>query len=633
MPIPGWWRRLLERISGRSVAASNALSRQPVATAPACNAAHRKSTQAGPPDFEHEMAVARDALAERDPKHAAFHLAGALFAEPTDADAIRLLDVAIESAGDDPLVIAPIGKDNWAALMAVRARILHKLGRTDEAIRLLNQVSGVVKVVSYWKWAIGWFDETELPGPISPTTAAGFVSSFISRFPGMVVTDTDGKQTLTEVRRTIDRIAAAFKFDESVRAMHAILVRKIGDPADAIAVAESAMTDTPGYTTAIAAAMAYDRAGQLADAIAMYHKAFNFNDSGDAVRADLAVLYMRTGDYVNCRKWNDQVLAITPSHPTAIPMKLFLAAAANHDLRGLTYLEKFVTDKPGSATARDLLTRLRPFESFLPEPDDAVVNGTRNMLAKHPGQTLTAAKWTLSAVEAPSALLSVALSGKTTLDQMELTVESVATPDPRKPRKPVKYQVWKYDGNRPFPAVAAPPTYVSDEIAKAAHRFFDADAWWNLAGRLAMHLGPAAIPPLLGVLVHPPAVPDGVPAWTWIRHVQTMTTFVLAQIDADPWPTSVRRDLITSLLRGPVDWITTAAITAVIQLARRTTDDAIRRELAALVEEAITEKPDAGHCCYLYAGLVAMERMPFHTPATREPWLRRRFLFESRNES
>jgi hypothetical protein len=112
-----------------------------------------------------------------------------------------------------------------------------------------------------------------------------------------------------------------------------------------------------------------------------------------------------------------------------------------------------------------------------------------------------------------------------------------------------------------------------------------------------------------------------------------MTTFVLAQIDADPCPTSVRRDLVLSLLREPVDWTTTAAITAIVQMVRRTIDEPTQRDIEALVEEAIDERPNAGHCCYLYAALIAMERMPFHTAATREPWLRRRFLFESRNDS
>ncbi len=422
------------------------------------------------------MMVARDALAERDPKHAAFHLAAALSAEPNDPDALRLLDVAIDFAGDDPLKIAPVGKDNWAALMAVRARVLQKLGQTEEAVNLLTQVTGVVKNVPYGKCALGWLDEIELPGPIRPKTAAAFVSGFVSRFPGMVVTDPDAVKTFTDIRPTIDRLAAAFQTDESVRAMHAILVRKIGDPVDAIAVAESAMNDAPGYTTAVAAAMAYARADRLADAIAMYHKAMAFNDRGDAVRADLAVLYMRTGDYANCRRWNDEVLAISPTHATALPMKIFLAAVANHDFRGLTYLEKFVADKPKSTTTRELLNRLRPFESFLPPPDDAVINGMRNLQAKNPGQILTATKWTLGAVVAPSALLSVALAGKSTLAEMILTVESIATPDPRKPRKPVKYLLWKYEGGKPVPAVPVPPAYVSDEIAKAAHRLFDADA-------------------------------------------------------------------------------------------------------------------------------------------------------------
>jgi len=152
-----------------------------------------------------------------------------------------------------------------------------------------------------------------------------------------------------------------------------------------------------------------------------------------------------------------------------------------------------------------------------------------------------------------------------------------------------------------------------------------------------------AILPLLGVMVRPPPAPDvagrlqprtafdvlssvtaGPPpqpekwmAWNWIRAVQFAATLVLSKWDGG-WVGSVRRKALLSLARGPVDWTTEAAITALGQVCREETLPAeAKEEIVAVLRELANALPDRGHCCYPYALAAAVMRLPFPTEQLR----------------
>ena len=92
-----------------------------------------------------EMEVAYRAVSEGDLPHAAFHAGAALFADPANRDAARLLEravAAMEEKGQDPLELAPLneGGQVYAGTVAARAYILAHLGRHHEAADLLPEV-------------------------------------------------------------------------------------------------------------------------------------------------------------------------------------------------------------------------------------------------------------------------------------------------------------------------------------------------------------------------------------------------------------------------------------------------------------------------------------------------------------
>jgi hypothetical protein len=73
------------------------------------------------PTPKEDKEIARRVMAEGDLRHAAFHVGGALFANPGDAEALAMLDQLI-ARSRDPLSLAPLQDDNWIGTVALRAR-------------------------------------------------------------------------------------------------------------------------------------------------------------------------------------------------------------------------------------------------------------------------------------------------------------------------------------------------------------------------------------------------------------------------------------------------------------------------------------------------------------------------------
>jgi hypothetical protein len=77
-----------------------------------------------------DAALAQTLLAKGELVHGAFHLAGALYEEPLNADWLELLDRFVEAAST-PLELAPLKDEpegNWVGIVALRALILARIG-------------------------------------------------------------------------------------------------------------------------------------------------------------------------------------------------------------------------------------------------------------------------------------------------------------------------------------------------------------------------------------------------------------------------------------------------------------------------------------------------------------------------
>ncbi|KAB1906101.1 tetratricopeptide repeat protein, partial [Micromonospora sp. AMSO31t] len=138
-----------------------------------------------------------------------------------------------------------------------------------------------------------------------------------------------------------------------------------------------------------------------------------------------------------------------------------------------------------------------------------------------------------------------------------------------------------------------PSVEAAERIRQLAH-----PAWPHppAAYDAAVGLATLDLADLLGVLVHPPAAPAtalgrvlaGQDPSLWVRCVQVWACLGLLHHRTDePWDGSTRRRVLLELLWGVEDWITEAAMFALVTAAW--VDPAVRTDVARVVAERLAD--------------------------------------------
>ena len=120
---------------------------------------------------------------------------------------------------------------------------------------------------------------------------------------------------------------------------------------------------------------------------------------------------------------------------------------------------------------------------------------------------------------------------------------------------------------------------VAELVAALARQPYSRNGWWEDAASIVQVLGERTRTTALSCMVHWPAPPEGVRRADAAFRVQVASAYVLAR--------GGHRDSLVAILHGPVDWIGTAALVGLTELAVRQ-DDRMAAELVlgtALDEE------------------------------------------------
>ncbi|GAA4588085.1 hypothetical protein BJY16_008440 [Actinoplanes octamycinicus] len=259
-----------------------------------------------------------------------------------------------------------------------------------------------------------------------------------------------------------------------------------------------------------------------------------------------------------------------------------------------------VADDPHACATTEMLfamaSQRRPWLNWVPMPEEAVSNVTRDMARRQAaGETGMITELGLSGGEPASALAAFRrFVGR----PVQIGIAEFGEPDMRVPLRPGKYAVWRYEGDDAVAAVAPP----SAEAVEVLHRV-GAEPWPSpLAGYVrAEPLGALSLDDLLGLLVHPPQAPDirryqilsqSDPVY-WYRLLQPWVCLgILHHRKDQPWATSTRRQVLVDLAFGVEDWVSDAALFALVTAAYR--EPALRDEVRVLVRDrlvAATEAP------------------------------------------
>jgi hypothetical protein len=193
------------------------------------------------------------------------------------------------------------------------------------------------------------------------------------------------------------------------------------------------------------------------------------------------------------------------------------------------------------------------------------------------------------------------------LRHVDVTVAEIQTPDPRLPRRPVEFLLWKYDDLRPKVAVPPPHPAVAWAVVEIAASNYQLEVWIKQARRLAEQMRPVHVTDLLATMVYPPRPPDVRRPWVWVYRVQLAAALVIAHLDQG-WLRSVRRKALLALANGPADWTTDAALIALTVVALD--DEEAAEEVAKLFREMRREVDPLSPACYLPALLVGSLHLP-----------------------
>ncbi len=248
-----------------------------------------------------------------------------------------------------------------------------------------------------------------------------------------------------------------------------------------------------------------------------------------------------------------------------------------------------VEDDPHACATTEILFAMagakRRWLNWVPMPTEAICNLADAVGGRRAsGEQLEITGAALSAAEPPSAVTAA----QRVAGPLDVQVADFPAPDIRSPiRIPARYVVWRYDGTAPAPAVPAP----SADAIRVLHEVAD-EPWPSpLSGWVqAKPFGGLPLDDLLGLLAHLPGPPDtlrwqhlakSTPTY-WYRLLQPWVCLgILHHAPDEPWAGSTRRTVLVDLAFGVEDWVSDAALFALVTAAYR--EPELRAEVRGLV--------------------------------------------------
>ncbi|MFD2767319.1 tetratricopeptide repeat protein [Micromonospora eburnea] len=530
-----------------------------------------------------ELALARLALAEGDLPHAAGHVAAALVQAPTLPEVHETLArVAAVSGGD--LELFPLGQRAFVGAVVARAHLLAAAGRPAEGLDLLAAATGHAPDVD---WAgVPWVTAPELPERLEPERTARILMQLCAAVPDPV------PRRLREPLRpylTLARNAV------TVHPGHPLLLgaasalaRRLGEAALAVSWAARGVRAQPSKLGEVWLGYAYRSAGRVREALAALGRAVAHDPDDLAVYADIAGTLADNGRLDEALDWIDRALAKDPTFDCAVHTAYRLRFQRDGDVAHLVALTDFVRDHPDDSHEHGDLAeccRARPWLGQLTPAAGPVPDALRQAVT---AQGAGRIEVRLDALEPPSAMRTAAA-----VPGLDVEVAAIADPDPREPRRATTRPLWRYDGTAATPTLPAPSAEAAERIRQLAH-----PAWPHppAAYDAAVGLATLDLADLLGLLAHPPEAPATALGRAlavqdpslWVRCVQVWACLGLLHHRTDePWAESTRRRVLLELVWDVEDWITEAALFALVTAAW--VDPAVRADVAAVMAERLAD--------------------------------------------
>ncbi len=503
-------------------------------------------------DLQAGLEAVRRALAARDLREAAHHLARALTVQPQSREVLELLGEFQDVAGVRALGFAALEKDSFHGTAALRAWLLQAEGRTAEAVPLLLRVQAAAPDVPYALWLESWLEDSAsvegLDGELVASAAQGVLGSVDLAAPGR------SGAALGSVLSTLRRVQAAHPESSQLFFVTCVALRRAGFADEAERLAEQRRRTNPDYFASVALAGIHRDQGEFEEALQDFQTALGYLPEDVGARLDIGDLSLELGRLPESLHAYEQALLREPENDWALPSASYVRWLLFREREDREELRAFAHDHPDNERAQELLQKLERWVRSLPTPASSLEAFFR-------AEALPRRVW-CSALEAPSAVLVLQRLATARGGECSVEFPADAVPDPREPLEPVQVSLWRYQGPRVESALPLGDPAVGESLASIAEEPYDLGRWWEHAGQVARQLGDDAAPQVLAAMVDLPVCPDRDGWWEWPFQIQVAAALVLARMER-------RREVLFDLAVGPVDWASTAALIALSELGRR----------------------------------------------------------------
>ncbi len=582
------------------------------------------------PSLEFDYVNARGALLGDDDdelSHGFWHLAEVVAADPGRRETMELVDAYLDRKPGEEL-LPPLDPQNaYYAHEAMRALVWHRDGDTARALMHLAAVQRAKRDAGYLEaWGPDWLGDGLDLESVPALMLLTDVFSSLSEAHDVPVHRLEPARRWARLSRAI--LARDDVPEElSGQAVQVVLAlhRKAGLLEEGLAIAEEHLAEKRTVFVLHGRALLRNAMGDAEGSIADYDEVVALDpERAPLFLLELADHHLERRNYTEARETYEKVLAGQPGHPWATPSAAYCRFREGHP-DALEPTDALMRAWQPFLEAREpraymLLRAFRPWEGFVPAASDATANTARKIALDEVKASGTI-DLGLSDVESPSGLVALAqILGDGVA--VRPTYANVASPDPREPLGPVLYALWRRDGDHLVPARLRSDPEVSRVVTELASAPYERVRTWAAASRVAAALGSEHVESLLACVSRPPPLPagrDAVEVLTWIPQVQLIVAMILAHLEPEqPWEGSLRRDALRTLLHGPMDWSTSAAIVAMAEVAR---DDRfaltdVRRTFGQL----LAKRPDRGGCPWDEVLLERWSTLP-HLPDEERDWL------------
>ena len=525
--------------------------------------------------------------------HGASHLASLLAVDPGRPDWKALAARYLDAAGGDVDALLPIGEQRFAHNEALRAWFWQRQGKTVDAIDLLLQISRAAGHAIYLHaWALEWLEQDGALARVDEATMMQLLATVLNSAEEAHESPASAVRDMRRWATVAERACAGYAPSPILVLVRAGLQRKAGNFDAALAIA-GPLDKAGSAEQANAIGLVLRCMRRFDESEQAFIHAGSFDPADITPRLEAADTRFEQGDWQKALGWYEAVLASERGQSWAQASAWYCRYKLDGDEAWMERLWEAM--RGGDNRAHQLVFRER---GRLAQSSDATANLLRQLREQwlkndSAGEPRTV-KIGVSSLEAPSNQLALALEFAAHNPGARLEMDSGPIPgvDPRLPLAPVDYPLWAYDGSVPRPALAAPDAAVQDAIAALALAPYHPHANWAQASHVAARYGVRHVRDLLAVMVYPPPLPPGVTALEWLPRVQLAAAQVLGQVDGG-WEGSERRRALLSILFGPMDWTTCAAIRVLAWIAAQ--EPACATDIMRLFEQMERHIPQVGH--------------------------------------